>query len=94
MDMEPARKSRSKAKTIAATAQIGKNGLTVHIINHLKEQLKARKLIKIKVLASAQPGDRREYARKLASILGARVIDTIGHVIVLEESSAARDARR
>ncbi len=67
------------------TAQIGKNGLTPHIIHHLKTMLKARKLIKIKVLPSAEPGDRKTYGERLAGALGARLVDVIGHMIVLQD---------
>jgi len=67
------------------TAQIGKNGLTPHIVHHLKTMLKARKLIKIKVLPSAEPGNRKEFGERLAAVLGARLIDSIGHMVVLQD---------
>lgn len=67
------------------TAQIGKNGLTPHIIHHLKTMLKVRKLIKIKVLPSAEPGDRKEFGARLAAVLGAKLVDVVGHMVVLQD---------
>lgn len=79
------KKQRAASRTMDATAAIGKNGLTPHILNHLKVQLRARKMIKIKVLRSATGDeDLKVYARNLAGALGARLIDTIGRVVVVE----------
>jgi len=79
------KKQRAVSRNMDATASIGKNGLTPHIVNHLKTQLKARKMIKIKVLRSATGDDDiKTYARNLAGALGARLIHTIGRVVVVE----------
>ncbi len=77
---------RDKARTMPATVNIGKNGLTPHVIHQIQDQLKARKLIKVKILPSAITSqDRKEFASNLAATVGARLIDQIGHVVVLQE---------
>ncbi|MGB9636673.1 MAG: YhbY family RNA-binding protein, partial [Thermoplasmata archaeon] len=39
-----------KLNELEATVRVGKNGLTLSVINEIKKQLKKRKVIKIKFL--------------------------------------------
>ena len=75
-------KLKDKAKALAATIQIGKNGLNSSQIEEIKKQLKKRKLIKIKMLSSFIKGkDKKEMAQKLASATDSKLIDSVGFVV-------------
>ncbi|MBW3015712.1 YhbY family RNA-binding protein [Candidatus Woesearchaeota archaeon] len=73
---------RSRARVLKPTLQIGKQGLTPQIINELKLQLKARKLVKIKLLRSAAD-DKEEILNILVNQTSSTLIQKIGNVIVL-----------
>ena len=80
---------RSKAKTMTATMNIGKEGLTETVIEEIKKQLRQKKLIKIKMLQSlAQDKNKDDVAAELVEKTDAVLIDRIGFVIVLAIKSA------
>ncbi len=77
---------RSKAMTMDALYQIGKEGLSDSFIAQIDDALEARELIKIKILknsaeVAADVGD------TLAGELGAEVAQIIGHTVVLYRKS-------
>lgn len=63
---------------------IGKSGITPAILAKIKEQLKKRRIIKIKFLRSAITGKKEELFAKLAKDVNARLIHHVGFVVVLE----------
>ncbi len=73
---------RSMAQTIEPVGQIGKGGLSENMITTFSQALEARELIKITLLNNSDE-DLKEVASELASRLGAEVVCTIGHKIVL-----------
>lgn len=79
-------KLRSKAKTIEPIVRIGKNGLTQGTVNEIRLQLKKKKLIKIKLLKSFVQGqDKKELARKIASLTNSEIIESVGFILALHK---------
>ncbi len=77
-------KLSEKAKLLAPVLRIGKSGVTEGIIKEIIEQLKQKKLIKIKFL-KAVLGDksRKEFAKEIAEKTESELIHQVGFVIVL-----------
>ncbi len=73
---------KSESHHIDALYQIGKNKLGPTQIELLVNGLKARELIKVKVLKSIEL-DLAEFANELVTTLDAYLIDVKGHVITL-----------
>lgn len=73
---------RGEAHHIEALYQIGKNKLGPTQVELLENGLKARELIKIKVLKSVDL-DINAFTEELVSTLGAELIDIKGHVVTL-----------
>ncbi len=78
---------RAQANSLEALFQIGKGGLSDAFIKQTDDALKARELIKIKVLLESSPVTPREVADEIAKATGAEVIQVIGGVIVLYRES-------
>lgn len=74
---------RAKANSLTPLFQIGKGGVSPELIKQTDDALKARELIKLKVLLESSPVTPREVADELASATNAHVIQVIGGVIVL-----------
>lgn len=69
---------------IEATVRVGKNGVTSSVINEIKNQLKKRKIIKIKFLKSTKDiGTIDEFVKVLEEKTGASVVDVRGGTVIL-----------
>ncbi len=77
---------RSLAQTIEPIGQIGKGGISENMIKTFSEALYARELIKLTLLNNSDE-DIKEISVELAEKLGAEVVCTIGHKIVLYKYS-------
>lgn len=79
-------KQRSKLKSIASTEdtilQVGKNGIIDTLVVQVSDALKARELIKMKVLDGAMI-TAEEAARELAEKTKSEVVIVIGNKFVL-----------
>ena len=78
---------RAAANHLEPLFQIGKGGLSDALIKQTDDALRARELIKLKVLLESSPITTREAADEIASAVGAEVIQVIGGVIVLYRES-------
>ena len=78
---------RAAANHLEPLFQIGKGGLSDALIKQTDDALRARELIKVKVLLESSPITPRETADELAAATGAEVIQVIGGVIVLYRES-------
>ena len=78
---------RAKANSLEPLFQIGKGGLNDGIIKQTDDALRARELIKLKVLLDSSPISVRDAANEIAEKTGAEVIQVIGGVIVLYRES-------
>ncbi len=66
--------------------QLGKSGLTEGFINEVKKRLKKQGVVKIRILKSylkSGENDRRNIARKVAELTGARLIEVRGNTFIL-----------
>lgn len=77
---------RSKAMTMDALYQIGKEGLGDHFRKQIDDALEARELIKIKILKNSTE-DAEDAGANLAEELSAELVQTIGRCIVLYRKS-------
>ncbi len=73
---------RSMAQTIEPIGQIGKGGISENMVKTFSEALESRELIKLTLLNNSDE-DIKEISVELAEKLGAEVVCTIGHKIVL-----------
>lgn len=73
---------RAMASTMPAVVFIGKSGLENAVIDSARDAITARELIKVKVLNNA-PVDPKEAFEDLADMLGAELVQVIGHNGVL-----------
>ncbi len=78
---------RAKANGLEPLFQVGKGGMSEALIKQTDDALRARELIKVKVLLESSPITPRETADELAKATGAEVIQVIGGVIVLYRES-------
>ena len=78
---------RAKANGLDPLFQIGKGGINDALIAQTDDALRARELIKLKVLLESSPLTAREAADQLAAATGADVIQVIGGVLVLYRES-------
>ena len=91
---------RAKANSLEPLFQVGKGGISDALIKQTDDALRARELIKLKVLLESSPVSVREAANEIAQRTQAEVIQVIGGVIVLYRESeelkqkAAQKARR
>lgn len=74
---------RAQANSLEPLFQIGKGGISEAIIKQTDDALRARELIKVKVLLESSPETPREVADELSKATQAEVIQVIGGVIVL-----------
>lgn len=78
---------RAQANHLEPLFQVGKGGMSDALIKQTNDALRARELIKVKVLLESSPITPRETADQLAAATGAEVIQVIGGVIVLYRES-------
>lgn len=74
---------RAKANSLEPLFQVGKGGMSDALIKQTDDALRARELIKLKVLLESSPMTPREVADELSEKTGSEVIQVIGGVIVL-----------
>ncbi len=74
---------RAQANGLDALFHVGKGGVGDTLIAQTDDALRARELIKLKVLTETSPVTPREAAEALAAATGADVVQVIGGVIVL-----------
>ena len=78
---------RGLANSFDTILQIGKGGISEALIKQTDDALRARELIKVKVLLESSPETPRQVADALAEATKADVIQVIGGVIVLYRES-------
>ncbi len=77
-----------RGKSLDPIMRIGKSGITENVINDLKEHLKKRGLIKVKILrAYIEEKGKKEAFENLATMTGAEIIDIVGFTAVLAKKN-------
>ena len=89
------KQKRAKANTLYPCMQIGKSGITAGLLRELSIQLKAKKIIKIKLMKSfIEEKDKKEVAKDLAKKLNSEVVSQIGNVVVLAKKEKAKKPKK
>jgi RNA-binding protein len=84
MEKEKLYKLKSEANQINPVLNIGKNGVTDTLIEELNKQIKANRLVKIRVLKSAEEGnDVKAIAEEIANATRSTLIEVRGRTVVL-----------
>jgi len=65
--------------------RIGKAGITENVIKQIKDQLKKKRVIKVKFLSSAIKDNKKELVNELAQRANAKIIHRVGFIAVLEK---------
>lgn len=82
MDKKRRAMLRGAAQSLEATVHVGKDGVTDKVVDEIKRQLKAKRIVKVKLLPSMEQ-DRYEAAEKLAAGASAVLIEVRGRTAVL-----------
>ncbi len=70
---------------LKASIRIGKNGITDGVIEEIREQLKKKKVVKIKFLKNTDRKNLREKVKRIASEVNADIADIRGFTTVLKK---------
>jgi RNA-binding protein len=84
MEKEKLYQLKADASKISPILNIGKNGVSDSLIEELNKQIKANRLVKVKVLKSAEEGkDLKTIADELSQATRSTLIDVRGRTVVL-----------
>ncbi len=84
MEKEKLYRLKAEANQLSPILNIGKNGVTDTLIEELNKQIKANRLVKVKVLKSAEEGkDLKAIAEEIAAATRSTVIEVRGRTVVL-----------
>jgi RNA-binding protein len=84
MEKERLYQLKSEANQISPILNIGKNGVTDTLIEELNKQIKANRLVKVRVLKSAEEGkDVKAIAEEIADATRSTLIEVRGRTVVL-----------
>ena len=84
MEKERLYQLKSEANQISPILNIGKNGVTDTLIEELSKQIKANRLVKVRVLKSAEEGkDVKAIAEEIADATRSTLIEVRGRTVVL-----------
>jgi RNA-binding protein len=84
MEKEKLYQLKSEAHQISPILNIGKNGVTDALIEELNKQIKANRLVKVRVLKSAEDEkDLKAIAEEIAEATRSTLIEVRGRTVVL-----------
>ncbi len=84
MEKEKLYQLKNEATKIKPLINVGKNGITDSVLEEINKQVKANRLVKIKMLKSSSGAeDIKVSAEKLAEATRTTVIDVRGSTVVL-----------
>jgi RNA-binding protein len=81
MDKKRIRELRGKAQALDVTIHVGKDGVTDKVVAELTRQLKQKRLVKVKLLASMEQG-KEEAADSLARATSSTLVEVRGRTAV------------
>jgi RNA-binding protein len=76
------RELRADAQSLRPTVHVGRDGVTPDVVAELARQLKAREVVKVRLLGQASD-DRNALARELADKASAELVEVRGRTVVL-----------
>ncbi|MDQ1251912.1 MAG: RNA-binding protein [Euryarchaeota archaeon] len=84
MEKEKLYQLKSEAHQISPILNIGKNGVTDALIEELNKQIKANRLVKVRILKSAEEEkDLKAIAEEIAEATRSTLIEVRGRTVVL-----------
>jgi RNA-binding protein len=84
MEKDKLYKLKSEAGKLSPIINIGKNGITDPVVEELKKHIKANRLVKVKVLKSAEAEkDLKAIAEELAERSKSTLVEVRGRTVVL-----------
>ncbi len=84
MEKDKLYKLKAEASKLSPIINIGKNGVTDSVVEELKKHIKANRLVKVKVLKSAESEkDLKGIAEELAESSHSTLIEVRGRTVVL-----------
>lgn len=84
MEKEKLYRLKAQANQLSPILNIGKNGVTETLIEELNKQIKANRLVKVRVLKSAEEGkDLNAIAEEIAAATRSTLIEKRGRTVVL-----------
>jgi RNA-binding protein len=84
MEKEKLYRLKAQANQLSPILNIGKNGITDTLIEELNKQIKANRLVKVRVLKSAEEGkDLNAIAEEIAAATRSTLIEIRGRTVVL-----------
>lgn len=84
MEKDKLYRLKSEANKLSPIINIGKNGVTDSVVEELKKHIKANRLVKVKVLKSAEvEKDLKTIAEELAERSQSTLIEVRGRTVVL-----------
>lgn len=85
MEKDKIYRLKSEASKLNPIINIGKNGVNDAVIDELKKHIKASRLVKVKVLRSAETADKdfKAIAEELAKNTASTLIEVRGRTLVL-----------
>jgi RNA-binding protein len=73
-------------KASPATVKVGKAGLTDNIIKEIKDQLKKKNVIKVKMVKGAlENSNKKDLAKELANKTDSEIVHKVGFVMILKK---------
>lgn len=84
MEKEKLYRLKAEANQLSPILNIGKNGVTDTLVEELNKQIKANRLVKVRILKSAEEGkDLKNIAEEIAAATRSTVIEIRGRTVVL-----------
>jgi RNA-binding protein len=84
MEKEKLYKLKAEANQLSPILNIGKNGVTDTLIEELNKQIKANRLVKVRVLKSAEEGkDLKAISEEIATATRSTLVEVRGRTVVL-----------
>ena len=87
--IKSARDLKAEAQSLKPTVHVGSGGVTPGIAAEVMRQLKAKEVVKVRLLAKPS-ADREAVARELAEKASARLIEVRGRTVVLSRDICAK----
>ncbi len=86
MDIHKIKELRAKGKALEPLVHVGKEGLAPNVLAELQRQIKAHKLVKVKITKDFFAGkDKKAEAQAIADKVNAELIELVGFVVVLAD---------
>jgi RNA-binding protein len=84
MEKEKLYRLKAEANQLSPILNIGKNGVTDTLIEELNKQIKANRLVKVRVLKSAEEGkDLKAISEEIATATRSTLVEVRGRTVVL-----------